>query len=138
MVWMEWSITFKRDIHGKTVPVHFEHVAPHDSSFQPIHLDGSFAGWTAPTVNHHLRALRSPTFTAPPPFYCFCFCERGSLPFPTIVFQFYGSPRRVRDWMKIQILRTRQSSYHRIFTLMKVLEQSSPNDVERCHRECPA
>ncbi|GBO39368.1 hypothetical protein AVEN_69893-1 [Araneus ventricosus] len=30
----------KLEIHGKTVPVHLERIAPHRSNFQPIHLGG--------------------------------------------------------------------------------------------------
>ncbi|GBN20516.1 hypothetical protein AVEN_169957-1 [Araneus ventricosus] len=98
---MEWSITLKQDIHGKTVPVHFEHIAPHDSNFQPIHLDGSFAGWTAPTVNHHLRAMRSPRVTTPTPpplsrepslplphFVVFAFVREARFPSPRSYFSF--------------------------------------------------
>ncbi|GBM68673.1 hypothetical protein AVEN_255398-1 [Araneus ventricosus] len=97
-------------LYGESVPRRWRGNTPLHSNFQPIHLGGSF---TETPCKLHNRSLRSPISTAPTPplafetgprgscerasllrhngstFCRFRFCERTSLPLPTVAFQFY-------------------------------------------------
>ncbi|GBO03662.1 hypothetical protein AVEN_25443-1 [Araneus ventricosus] len=105
------------DIHGGSVPVHLERIAPHRTNFQPIHLGGSFI--EAPLKRHAIhhfnplglmcltllslsiqdprpafpRELHSPVLL----FVVFAFVREARFPLPTIVFMFYGPTHRLEN-----------------------------------------
>ncbi|GBO19307.1 hypothetical protein AVEN_9030-1 [Araneus ventricosus] len=100
------------DISGQTFPHHLERVSPDSFIFSPFHLGGSSI--EAPYKRHSqpLQSLKATLFTPlsqesytpPPPFCGFRFCERGSL-FLThdrISVLWPRMPNGKRDRMKIQ------------------------------------
>ncbi|GBN03202.1 hypothetical protein AVEN_36777-1 [Araneus ventricosus] len=128
----------KLDIHALTIPRHLERIDPHRTSFKPIHLSGTFT--MVPCKRHH-RSLQCPratvltpppafkkrppaplsrkSFTPPPPFSGFRFCERRSLPFPTNghISILSSAPNGKRGQMKIQTFRPYRINSHRILEL---------------------
>ncbi|GBO39313.1 hypothetical protein AVEN_169172-1 [Araneus ventricosus] len=90
--------------------------AAHGSTLQPIHLGRPFIQTPCKSRNQSLLSSRVTVFTPPPafksessprfperaslhlpPYYGFRFCERDSLKFFTVVFQFYDPPRRMKN-----------------------------------------
>ncbi|GBM84653.1 hypothetical protein AVEN_136683-1 [Araneus ventricosus] len=98
----------KLDIHERSIPHLLVHFSPHRPHFQTFHLGGLFMDTPCKPHNRplqfpratvpptpsafktgHPAPLSRETFTPPLPFCGFRFCERASLPFSRVVFQFY-------------------------------------------------
>ncbi|GBM71673.1 hypothetical protein AVEN_268974-1 [Araneus ventricosus] len=91
------------DIHGRTFKYPLERVAPDRTSFQTIHLGGSFTKAPCKRHNRLLRSFRDTVPTTPPafsrerhssPLFCgFRFCERSPLSLTPDCISVYGPAR---------------------------------------------
>ncbi|GBM65728.1 hypothetical protein AVEN_103778-1 [Araneus ventricosus] len=143
----ENHISVKLEIDERSGPVHLYRFAKDGSNFQFIHLGGSFTTASKRTTGRcdPRPFLLQPSTSRPPPLSPsptggFRFCERGSLPFSRIVFQFYDRMRQMENechWISKLFdhnspILIEYSHWRRVF------ERGAPNGVERCRRECPA
>ncbi|GBL89067.1 hypothetical protein AVEN_255207-1 [Araneus ventricosus] len=66
--WLSAFLKRKADIHCRTVPHHLERVSPDRSSFQPIHLGGTFMEARCKRHNWSLQSPRATVHTPPSRF----------------------------------------------------------------------